>query len=128
LLNIFSKIFQEISSFIKIWQQLCIGSLRKDLCKFTITSCSILFTTRNVSEKCCRENQNTLCYITFLSSRTFYRKSRRLWDNVEKCCRSGHATWQYGACALHADYLRLPTHTQSMQFVSPFHSNNGFTT
>jgi len=32
----------------------------------------------------------------------FFRKSRRLWDNVEKDCRAGQATWQYGACALHA--------------------------
>jgi hypothetical protein len=27
-----------------------------------------------------------------LYSVTFYRKSHRLWDNVEKCCRAGQAT------------------------------------
>ena len=30
-----------------------------------------------------------------------FRKSRRLWDNVEKQSRTGRR-WQYGACALHA--------------------------
>jgi len=43
-----------------------------------------------------------------LCSTTIFRKSCRLWDNVERCCqsRSGHR-WQYGACALHTGYLRL---------------------
>jgi hypothetical protein len=40
----------------------------------------------------------------------FLRKSFRLWENVENC-RADQATWQYGACALHAGYLRLQTHT-----------------
>jgi len=48
-----------------------------------------------------------LCSVTF-----FFRKSCRLWDNVEKYCTAGQATWPYGACALHAGYLRLQTHTQ----------------
>jgi hypothetical protein len=38
---------------------------------------------RNVSDKRCRENQNT--HFTF-------RKSRRLWDNVEKCGRARQVT------------------------------------
>jgi len=33
----------------------------------------------------------------------FFRKSRRLWDNVEIVYYSGAGhKWQYGACALHA--------------------------
>ena len=40
-----------------------------------------LFRTRNVSNKDCRENQNT----RFTSSNFFFRKSFCLWDNVEKC-------------------------------------------
>jgi len=32
---------------------------------------------------------------------------------------------QYGACALHAGYLRLQTHTQNMQHLLIFHCNNG---
>jgi hypothetical protein len=37
----------------------------------------------------------------------FFRKSCRLLDNVKKYCRAGQATWQYGACALHAGYIKL---------------------
>ena len=33
---------------------------------------------------------------------------------------------QYGACALHARYLRLQTHTQNMQYSSLFHHKNGY--
>jgi len=50
-----------------------------------------------------------------LCSVTFFRKSCRLWDNAKKCCRAGQATDEYyGACALHAGYLKLQTHTQNM--------------
>jgi hypothetical protein len=41
----------------------------------------------------------------------FVLKSSRLWDNVKKYCRPGQATDDYGACALHAVYLRLQKHT-----------------
>ena len=44
---------------------------------------------RNVSDKRCRENKNT----HFVFSDVFlFRKSCRLWDTVEKCCRSEQAT------------------------------------
>ena len=47
-----------------------------------------------------------------LYSLTFSRKSCRLWDNVGKILESGAGhRWQYGACALHAEYLRLQIHT-----------------
>jgi hypothetical protein len=49
-----------------------------------------------------------LCAITF-----FFRKSCRLWDNVEKC-RAGQATDDYGACTSHVGCLRLQTHTQTV--------------
>jgi hypothetical protein len=62
-------------------------TLHKDLCTFMISR-SLLLRTRNVSGKSCRENQNTILYsITF-----FFRKLCCLWDNVEKCGRSGQAT------------------------------------
>jgi hypothetical protein len=41
---------------------------------------------------------------------TLYRKSCRLWDNVQSTAEPGR--WQYGACALYAGYLRLQIHTQ----------------
>jgi len=52
---------------------------------------------------------NILISITF-----FFRKSCSLSDNVEKYSRSGLATNDYSACAFHAGYLRLQTHTQNM--------------
>ena len=44
----------------------------------------------------------------------FFRKLCPLWDNVEKIFQSGGGhIWQYGACALHAGYLRLHIHTNT---------------
>jgi hypothetical protein len=47
----------------------------------------ILLRMRNVSDKSCRQNQNT--HFMF---RDFSRKSCRLWDNVEKYGTAGQAT------------------------------------
>ena len=55
------------------------GSLHEDLCVFMAVSRWILLKMRNVSAKRCREkSKHILCSITF------FRKSCRLWDNVEK--------------------------------------------
>jgi len=43
---------------------------------------------------------------------TFFRKSCRLCDYVDKFCRAGQATDDDGACALHAGKLRFQIHTQ----------------
>jgi len=43
---------------------------------------------RNISEKIGRENQNT----HFVFNKLFFRKSCRLWDNVENYCTAGKAT------------------------------------
>ena len=52
-----------------------------------------------VSDKSCRENQNSC----FRLSNFFCR----LWDNVEKYCRgAGHR--RHGTCTLHAGYLKRP--------------------
>ena len=60
-----------------------------------------------------------------LSSVTFFRKSCRLWDNVENILYSRKAhRWQYGACALRAVYLRLQTHTQNMLKLLIYRFNN----
>jgi hypothetical protein len=51
-----------------------------------------------------------------LCSVTFFRKSCRLWDNGEKCPEEGQGhRRQYGACALHAGYLRLQIHTLALR-------------
>ena len=56
---------------------------------------------RNVSEKICRENQNTF----FLN--------HAIYDKVEKQCTAGEAG-QYGVLLLHAGELRLRTRNQNM--------------
>jgi len=44
---------------------------------------------RNISDKSCRENQNNY----FMSKNDFFfRKSCRLWDNVEKYSTAGQDT------------------------------------
>jgi hypothetical protein len=61
----------------------------KDLGKFFVVSLSVLLRMRNVSDKSCRENQNThIMFNTFF----FSLKSCRLWDNVEKFDRTRQAT------------------------------------
>jgi hypothetical protein len=43
---------------------------------------------------------------------TFFKKLRDVWDNVEKYCRTGQTTWQYGAWAFHTGCLTLQTHSE----------------
>ena len=53
----------------------------------------------NVLDKSCRENQNT--YIILIN---VFRKSFRLWDNIENCggARVTTNNDEYGAYELHA--------------------------
>jgi len=70
---------------------------------FMIITCLILLRMRNILDKICRENQNT-----FFMLNNFLSKILRLYlDNVEKYLETDSPTWQYGACALYAGYLRL---------------------
>jgi hypothetical protein len=52
----FSKISQENSSFIKIWQEEW-GTLQENVCTFMIISRWVLLRMRNVSEESCSENE-----------------------------------------------------------------------
>jgi hypothetical protein len=62
------------------------------------------FGMRNVSDKNCRENQNAHFILSNFSpeNRAVYEI---MWKNT--------AATSYGACALHAGYLRLQTHTEN---------------
>jgi len=65
------------------------------LCQF----CSDLLRMRNVSDKSCRENQNT---------HFMFNNCGNIWWR-----QTGHR-WQYGARTSRAGYLRLQTHTEDM--------------
>jgi hypothetical protein len=64
------------------------GTLREDLYTFVIMCRSVLFRMKNVSDKSCREIQNS----HFMFSSFFLRKSYRLWDNVQKYGTARQAT------------------------------------
>jgi hypothetical protein len=55
------------------------GTSHEDLCTFMIISRWILLRMRNVSDKSCRENQNTRFML-----KKFFEKLFLLWDNVKK--------------------------------------------
>jgi hypothetical protein len=54
---------------------------------------SVLLRMRNVSDESCVKKIKT--HILFSINSPPPRKLYRLWDNVEKYCRAGQATWQY---------------------------------
>jgi hypothetical protein len=62
------------------------GTLYEDRYPFLIISSSFVLRMRSVSDKSCRENENTHFVIN-----NFF-KSWLLWNNVEKYCRAGQAT------------------------------------
>ena len=62
---------------------------------------AVLLRVGTVSDKSCRENQNT--HFLF---RPFFRKSCRLWDNVKYFGGARGRRWQY-VCKMHAGFVRL---------------------
>jgi hypothetical protein len=56
------------------------SSLHEDLCKFLIISHWILHTMRNISDKCCRENQNT----RFMFNKFFPPKNGAVYETMQK--------------------------------------------
>jgi len=64
------------------------STLHEDRYTFLIIPCSFLLRMRTVSDKSCRENQNT----HFMLNNFFCQKLYHLLDYVEKYCRAGQAT------------------------------------
>jgi len=64
------------------------NTLLEDQYPFLIITRSAFLRIRSDSDKIWRQNQNT----HFLSSRTSFRNSCRLWDNLEKFCTVGQVT------------------------------------
>ena len=71
------------------------GILLEDQRTFLIISRWVLLRMKNVSDKSCRENQNTYfifyIFISITSSSPPQKKKCRLWDNVEKYRIDGQA-------------------------------------
>jgi len=78
----FRKPFEKIKVLLK--SDVNNGTVHEDRCTLVIISRWILLRMRNVSDKSCRENQNTQLFL--------FWKSCRLWDNLEKYGRAGQAT------------------------------------
>jgi hypothetical protein len=72
---------------------LCSVSFSRKSCRLTDihfwSYLAVLLRMRNVSDKSCRENQNT----HFVFNNFFFRKSCRLWDNVQKYGTARQATY-----------------------------------
>jgi len=88
------------------------GTLHENQYIFFISSRSFLLRMRNFSDKICRENQNTHFMFSnfFFENRAVYEKK---WKKFVEQGRAGHRR-HYGACALHARYLKLQIHTRRL--------------
>jgi hypothetical protein len=84
--GVFLKICRGNEVLIKIWQEQRVRGDDQYTHTFLIISLSVLLRRRNVTDKSCRENRNT-----FYTQYILFRKSCRIWDNVEKYCRAGEA-------------------------------------
>jgi hypothetical protein len=74
---------------------------------FFILSRSVLLRMRNVSDESSRENRNThFMFDTFFLNRAVYE---RMWKHFAE---PGRPQMKFGACALHAGYLWLQTHSE----------------
>jgi len=98
-----SKIRRENSSFIKIWRYQRPFYMTINIHFWWYLAQFFLEREMFRTEVVQKIKTHILCSITF-----FPRQSCRFRDKVEKIpySRTGHR-WQYGACALHAGYLRL---------------------
>jgi hypothetical protein len=63
------------------------GTLHEKLCRFVNISRRIILSIRNASDKVLVEIKPHILYFM-----KFFRKSYRVWNNVEKCGRPGQAT------------------------------------
>jgi hypothetical protein len=88
------------------------GYFHEDLGTFMTIFSSFFLRMRSVSDKGCRDDQNT----RFRFTNFFCVENGALYEIVENYDTAGQATdgWQYGAVALRAGYIRLQTHIQNI--------------
>ena len=65
------------------------GASHEDLSIFMTMSCWILLRMRNISDKSCRENQNT----HFMYNNFFFQQSCHVSDNMKQYDRDGSIIW-----------------------------------
>ena len=104
-----SKICHENSSLFKIWQAYWVLYMKNNI-NFLSHLAHFLLEWEIFQIKVVENIKiHILCSATL-----YFRKSCRLWENVEIAySREGHR-WQFGAYALYSGYLRLQMHTQNM--------------
>jgi hypothetical protein len=126
----FSKIWREISSFSKIWQEQQALFMKtntvfmKTNTHFLSLITQFLLEWKTFETKVVDKSKNKRCVF----NKFFIRKSYLLRDSVEKYWRAGQATeGSYGTCTLHAGCLSPQTLTQNTQCLLIFHCNNGCT-
>jgi hypothetical protein len=74
------------------------GTLHEDLCTFMIMYLSVLLRIRSLSDRICRENQNT----HFMFNDFFFNENRAIYETTWKnMVEVDRPRMQYGACALH---------------------------
>ena len=89
---------------------------------FLIISRSVVVRVKSVSDKFCRENQNTC----FMSSNFFFSKIMLLWDNVKNNCTDGQTTRDNTIrCMRTAGWVYK--HNQNMSCLLLFHCHNSRT-
>jgi len=90
------------------------GTLWEALCTFILIPQWILQRMRNVSDKSCRENENT----HFSFNNFFFFKLCHLWDNVEKYGTARQAAHDVMWCICFACLITKATDTHS-EYVIP---------
>ena len=119
--RIFRKSIQKIQVSLKSDKNT--GHLTRRPVYMSDLSRSVLLRMQHISDKSRRKTRNT----HFISSNIFFEYLAVyviMWKNIVERGGGGYSR-QYGACVLHAGYLRLQTHTQVVTYALIFHCNNG---
>jgi hypothetical protein len=88
-----------------------------------IISHRVLLRMRSISDKSCRENQNTYYILKkFSKNHTIYEI---IWKNMMDPDRPQIKIYN-GSSTFHAGYLKLQAHTQNIYCKFLFHSNSGY--
>jgi hypothetical protein len=85
---------------------------------------SVLLGIGNVLEKLYRKSKTHFMFSNFFFPEVF-SVCEIMWKNVVQPDKP-QMTTQYGAYAMHAGLLRLQTRARNVEYLLPFHGNNGY--